>query len=344
MTRELNNIGQEVLRDRAAGCMIGLAIGDAFGDAARDSDNQFLYGITMDFPEKPTGSTDDTEFALLTAEILIRSNGEPTREDVVEAWRKHVLVQDTLNRGGASERDAAANIRRGILPPESGMYHFHYMSDGAAMRVTPAGIVAAGDPDRAAVLAERDAEISHWRDGIWGAQAVAAAVAVAMTGGTVDEIVAEARSRAPNGSWFHNAFERAFRLIEQSDGLLEKSWMPLHKALRCEYKAAVAEAVTAAFAIFKLTNGDFRQGIIYAGNYGRDSDTIGAIVGALAGAHKGLKAIPIDWVEKVRHPDGTCLQFTQDLDIIQIAHDLTGQTTGKTKTQNAVTRIIYRDK
>ena len=324
MTKKLNNINPEVLRDRAAGCLIGLAIGDAFGDAARDSDNQFLYGITMDFPEKPTGSTDDTEFALLTAEILIQSNGEPSRENVVDAWREHVLVQDTFYRGGASERDAAVNIKRGIPSPDSGKYHFHYMSDGAAMRAAPVGIVAAGDPDRAAALAERDAEISHWRDGIWGAQAVGAAVAVAVAGGTVDEIVAEARSRAPEGSWFNHTLKEAFSLIEQSNCQLEKAWMPLHKAIRSEYKAAVPEAVTAAISIFKLTNGDFIEGTIYAGNYGRDSDTIGAIVGALAGAHKGLKAIPADWVEKVRRPDGTCLQFTKGLDIIQFAHDLTG--------------------
>ena len=38
------------------------------------------------------------------------------------------------------------------------------------------------------------------------------------------------------------------------------------------------------------------------------------LVGALAGAHNGLKAIPADWIEKVRQPDGTCLHFTQGLD------------------------------
>ena len=317
------NISPEEYKDRAAGCLIGLAIGDAFGDAARDPENQFLYGITMDFPEKPTGSTDDTEFALLTAEILLKSQGNPSREDVTEAWRTHVLVQDELTRGGASEREAAANVRRGLLPPLSGQFNTYAASDGAAMRASPAGIVAIGDPDRAAELAERDAEISHWAEGVWGAQAVAAAVAVAMAGGSAEEIFAEGMSRAPEGSWLAHNFQQALSLIDKHDRNLASVWMELHQILRGEYKASVPEAVVSAFTVFLLTAGDFRDGIVYSGNFGRDSDTIGAVAGALAGAMCGLSGIPEDWTARVRNPSGTCLQFTAEHDIVEMAHRLT---------------------
>ena len=318
-----DKLSQSEYRNRAAGCLIGLAIGDAFGDAARDPDNQFLYGITTDFPEKATGSTDDTEFALLSAEILIQSNGNPSRADVEKAWRQHVVSQDQLRRGGASEREAAANLKRGILAPDSGKYNSYHTSDGAAMRAPAAGVVAMGNPDWAAELTECDAEISHWNDGIWGAQAVSAAVAVAMAGGSVADVYAEAVRRSPVGSWLRNNFDRATTILEQTKDDLELAWMPIHQVLRCEYKAAVPEAVVSAFAVLRLTKGDFRKGIIYAGNFGRDSDTIGAIVGALAGAINGLNAIPSSWTEKVRYPNGTCLQFTKGLDIIEIAHKLT---------------------
>ena len=99
--------------------------------------------------------------------------------------------------------------------------------------------------------------------------------------------------------------------------------MPLHQAIRCEYKASVPEAVVSAFAVFKLTGGDFLQGMIYAGNFGRDTDTIGAIVGALSGAMNGIEAIPESWVEKVRKPHGTCLQFTSDRELFEVAKKLT---------------------
>ena len=317
------SLSQQEYQSKAQGCLIGLAIGDAFGDACRDPENQFLYGITMDWPEKPSFSTDDTEFALLSAEILIQSKGYPTREHVLAAWKEHVVIQDEFKRGGASEREAAANIRRGLTAPETGIYNAHAHSDGAAMRAAPMGIVAAGNPELAAELALIDAEISHSRDGIWGAQAVAAAVALAMTGAGVDEIIAEARKWAPEGSWFKHSFDVAFEILEQGDFDIQKVWMPLHQAIRCEYKASVPEAVVSAFAVFKLTEGDFRQGMTNAGNFGRDTDTIGAIVGALSGASNGIQAIPDSWIDKVRQPNGTCLQFAANRNLIDVAQMLT---------------------
>ena len=69
------------------------------------------------------------------------------------------------------------------------MYNAYYMSDGAAMRSGPIGIVCAGDPERAAELAYRDACVSHYREGIWGAQAVAVAVSLAMVDADMEEIM-----------------------------------------------------------------------------------------------------------------------------------------------------------
>ena len=109
-------LDQKTLHDRAYGCLAGLAVGDAFGDAARTAENHFLYGITTDFRTGvPAPGTDDTEFALLTADALLQARGHLTLEHVLSAWRKHVISLTVMNRGGASEREAAANIRRGML-------------------------------------------------------------------------------------------------------------------------------------------------------------------------------------------------------------------------------------
>lgn len=321
LTRSGLPVNKTLLEDRAFGAMIGLAIGDSFGDAARTPENHQRFGITMDFDDKTAWSTDDTEFAILTAKILIDAGGNPTVDDVVRAWRAYVATQDQLPRGGASEIEAAENLRRGLLPPKSGEFNSHCLSDGAAMRATPIGIVCAGDPAGAARLAEIDACVSHARDGIWGAQAVAAAVAAAMAGGTVDEIVNTGLSVVPPGSWLYHTLTKALDLATSARSI-EDAWMPLHTDLWTSYKAVVPEAVAQAFALFKLSRGDFRKGIIYAGNFGRDADTIGAIVGALCGALAGASAIPEGWIAKTRYPSGTCLQFTKGLDIAQIAAEL----------------------
>jgi ADP-ribosylglycohydrolase len=71
-----------------------------------------------------------------------------------------------------------------------------------------------------------------------------------------------------------------------------------------------------------LRHDDFRSALVLAGNFARDADTIGAVAGAILGAKYGLSSIPHHWVQKVRHPSGTCLQFTKGLDIVQIGEQL----------------------
>lgn len=315
----INN--RELLLNRAQAALIGHAVGDSFGDIARSPDYHLQYGITMDFTDKPAPGTDDTEFALLTAQTLINAKGNLTDRVVLENWKTNVLPLTELHRGGASEREAAANIRRGVLPPYSGIYNSYHISDGAAMRVTPIGIACAGDPEKAARLAEIEARISHARDGLWGAQAVAASVAVAMAGATVDEVFETVINTIPEDSWLRFTFDKVIEIIE-SKKTLEAAWKPLHDALWTEYKAAVPEAIPSALAILKLTDGDFKRGIIYSGNFGRDADTISAIVGAISGAMNGMESIPAHWIEKVRITTGVCLPFTKGMDLFDVAAKL----------------------
>lgn len=302
--------------------MIGIAIGDSFGDASRKPDNQLSYGITTDFHKGASWSTDDTEFALLTAKTLIGCQGQLTDEAVVNAWLENVATQDDFKRGGASEFEASRNLRRGLRPPLSGQYNSYAHSDGAAMRIAPIGILNAGDIDGAIAMAEIDAHISHYREGVWGAQAVAAAVACAMADGEMEEILAAAMKPIPENTWFRAAMEKAFAIVDRAQGNFLDAWMPLHDELWCSYKAAVSEAVAAAFGILKLEHRDFRTGVVAAGNFGRDADTIAAIAGAVLGAKFGVSAIPPAWVEKPRYPSGTCLLFAKGIDLMDIADQL----------------------
>lgn len=308
--------------EKAYGALCGLAIGDSFGDAARKPENRANYGVTTDFNKGASWSTDDTEFALLTAKTLIACKGELTTDDVVNAWMEDVVVQDEFKRGGASEVEAAANLRRGLRPPLSGKYNSFHMSDGSAMRIGPVGIICAGDPERAAAMAEIDASISHYRDGIWGAQAVAAAVSVAMVDATIDEIIAAAMHVIPTDSWLYYAMNHTFEIIEKANGSVLDSWMPIHDALITSSWATTAEAIPSAFGCLKLVNKTFKEGVLLAGNFGRDADTIGAVAGSILGAKYGISSIPAAWAEKVRYPSGTCLQFTKGLDIKETAAQL----------------------
>lgn len=322
LTREEFKKNPELVFDKAYGSLSGLAIGDSFGDASRKQENRENYAITTDFNSKASWSTDDTEFALLTAKTLIRCGGELTSEEVVKSWLEDVAIQDEFKRGGASEIEAANNLRRGFRPPLSGKYNAFHMSDGSAMRIGPIGIVCAGDPEKAAEMARIESEVSHFRDGVWGAQAVAAAVSVAMVDGTMDEILDAAMKVIPKESWLYYSMNHAFELVDSADGHIFDVWMQLHDDLRTSTWATTAEAIPSAFACLKAVNKDFRTGVVVAGNFGRDADTIGAVAGTILGAKYGAKAMPAAWIDKTRFPTGTCLTFTKGIDIRDYAEKL----------------------
>lgn len=306
------------LTDRASGCLLGLAVGDAFGDLGRDDDYRQRYGIIATLHDGAK-STDDTEFALLTAQTLIDCGGNLTEEHLVASWHKYIIDQGgVFERGGKPLYGAVANLQRGMLPPYSGIDNVHNDDDGAAMRIAPVGILCAGDPARAARLARIEAEISHARDGVWGAQCVAASVALAMTGAPVDDIIAAGLDQVPADSWLGRAMAKAMALCD-SAGSIEAAWNDLHTAFWTPVHSACAEALPQAYSVFKLTGGDFRQGMFWGGNFGRDADTIGAVVGALSGALHGEGVIPPEWIEKVRRPAGVCLKFSARIDIRDLA-------------------------
>ncbi|MBK9123666.1 MAG: ADP-ribosylglycohydrolase family protein [Chloroflexi bacterium] len=311
-----------VYEDRAAGCLVGLAVGDAYGDLGRRDAYRQRYGIITNLYDDAR-STDDTEFAMLTAQTLIDCGGDLTTEHLIASWHKYIISEGGVaERGGKPLYGAVANLERGILPPLSGKDNVQNNDDGAAMRIAPIGIVCAGNPARAAAMAQIESEISHAADGIWAAQAVAASVAVAVDGGRPDDIIQAGLNVIPHDSWLNRAMMRAFGICDAA-GNIEDAWEGLHTQLWTPVHSMAAEAIPQAYSIFKLTGGDFRRGMFWAGNFGRDADTIGAVVGALSGAIHGLKAIPPEWVEKVRQPAGVCLRFAARMDIVETALQLT---------------------
>lgn len=322
VTRQEFIQNRERVFDKVYGALSGLAIGDSFGDASRKQENRVNYAVTTDFNKGASWSTDDTEFALLTAKTIIRCRGKLTSEEVIKSWMEDVVTQDEYKRGGASEIEAANNLRKGLLPPLSGKFNTFHMSDGSSMRIGPIGILCAGDPEKAKEYAQIESEISHYRDGIWGAQAVAAAVSVAMADGTMDEIFQAAMSAIPEDSWLYYNMTKAFEILEAKGSLLD-AWMELHDFLWTSSWATTAEAIPSAFVCLKAVHNDFRSGVTVAGNFGRDADTIGAVAGVILGAKYGASKMPAAWIEKTRYPSGTCLKFTNGIDIRDYAEQIT---------------------
>jgi ADP-ribosylglycohydrolase len=323
ITRQQLAQNRERCRAKAVGSLVGLAVGDALGDLGRNHEHRLRYGLVSELTDAGR-STDDTEFALLTARTILDNGGNLTSQAVVQSWQRYILdMGGVFERGGKPQYGAVANLRRGILPPLSGVDNVQNNDDGAAMRIAPVGILCAGQPARAAELARIEAEISHDRDGVWAAQAVAASVAVAMVDGSVEEIVHAGVAQLPSDSWMGRAMTRAMCICDEEKGV-EAAWLRLHDELWTPVHSVSPEAIPQAFALFRLTKGDFQQGMFWGCNFGRDADTIGAVIGALSGALHGVEVIPAAWVERARRPAGVCLRFAAQEDCVEIAKQLAG--------------------
>jgi ADP-ribosylglycohydrolase len=312
---------------KAQGCLLGLAVGDALGAPTEGMTPQQIgdkFGQVTDFISDDQKGTDDTEFALFNALLLLEHGLGITSEIIGRAWLDKIYSKSSAYKGaGFSEVIALNNLNNGQLPPASGK-HAHSWSDGLAMRVAPFGIVAAGNPHLAGELTDIDGCVSNTGEGIISGQAVAAAIAVAMITENMDNVLYGVYGVIPDDSWTARAIKEGIKIGREAESL-PHALDSLYKALVCEYyfwPDIAPEAIGLAFGIIAATDGQFEEAVLAGVNIGRDSDTIAAIVGGILGALHGIDIIRPDWVQRVNIVNGTCIKDIKNINMLEIASQL----------------------
>lgn len=321
--------------DRARGCLLALAAGDALGaptEGWNRDDIRRTHGWIDGFLSDDQAGSDDTEYAVLSARAALATGRGTTSRDVAAVWR-HALTEQSGGFAGAgfSELAALSALEAGREPPESGVRHVERWSDGAAMRAAPWGLLCAGEPHEAARLAAEDARVSHSGDGVFAAQAMAAAVAVGAGGGDWRDALDAGRAALPPDSWTARSVERALLLVEDHT-LVEEDRASLDavdEALvrdialtHYPWADTAPEALALAFGIVASRRGEVVAAILAGVNIGRDSDTIAAMAGAICGAATDRAAIPDAWAGRVRVVHGRCITATAGTDLVTIADGL----------------------
>ncbi|HKM43497.1 MAG TPA: ADP-ribosylglycohydrolase family protein [Limnochordia bacterium] len=320
-------------QEKARGCLLGLAVGDALGQPTEGKTLDYIrstYGKITDFLTEHPGVSDDTEYALFSSRLLLEHGLGMTSEHVARAWITSLAGQTGGFKGaGFSEMAAIENLRSGLMPPASGD-HIHAWSDGLAMRVAPFGIVAPGKPALAADLAYRDGVVSHSGEGIYAGQAVAAAIATAMTldskncGDVMNLLVQSALSVIPSDSWTARAITEAVAIGSGCADVWE-ALEPLYKGIVADYyywSDLAPEAVGLAFGIIAAARGDFVDSVLGGTNIGRDTDTIAAIAGAITGAWLGVSSIPQEWGNPMKSVRGICIETVAGMHVLDTADAL----------------------
>jgi hypothetical protein len=71
------------------------------------------------------------------------------------------------------------------------------------------------------------------------------------------------------------------------------------KDARIPSRTKSIEELPIALGMLIATGGDYREAVLGAVNYGRDSDSIAVMAGSIAGALGGLDVVPTEWIGAV---------------------------------------------
>lgn len=318
---------------RAYGALAGLALGDALGmptQAMSPAQIRAVYGRITGLvdgdasqpyaPGMPAGSvTDDTEQALLVASLLVRGRGSSSGRialNAVEfahallAWEDSMRERGSLDLLGPSTKAALERVRAGEDPLSVGG---EGTTNGAAMRVTPIGIaMSTADPEAFADAVWSSCQVTHaTRQGFQSAALVAAAVSMGIDAARSPSLdlrsllwkaVTYVDSLPERGAWTPDP-----DVVAATRRAMQLAVNPASSSLECLVEqvgtsVASAHAIPMAFAL--LARVPSPQALLDAANIGGDTDTIGAIAGAILGASLGVQVLPTDsltMIEEVSH-------------------------------------------
>ena len=305
-----NRITVHPLVDQYAGCLLGLALGDALGavvEAQPPADaRRYVESVLRPrlIPVRGPGAhrfgqvTDDTQ---LTRELLLSVSPAGEFQPAVFAERLlQLVVSGRMVEGGHAPSAAARQLALGVPWHEAGL-PAPYAGNGAAMRAGPLGLLYGREPRRLAQVAADQARLTHQDPrAAAGALAIAAAVAIAVRDGPIDRtefLVELSRWVEPIDAgtataiwdltnWAHLPPDEAAGFIAEH-GLEPEARHGWHGI-----SSFVTSSVCWSLYASLQSPDDWWEAICIAIGVGGDTDTIAAMTGSIVGARCGRQALP----------------------------------------------------
>jgi ADP-ribosylglycohydrolase len=277
------------------GLLLGTAVGDSLGLPREGLGRRRAARLYPGPLRQRFGMlSDDTEHACMTAQALLAANNDPSRFARSLAWKLRWWLFGLPAAIGFGTLRSLIRLWLGFPPTRSGV---RSAGNGAVMR---APIIGAwfDDPDQIAPFIAASTAITH-RDPRAHAGALAIAIAAhhAVRGETsAPTILDDIRHRIDDPE-----------LLAVLDRL--EHALPLEPAAFAD-ELGLANGVTGyvhhtvpiCLHAWLRSPLDFRRAVGDVIMLGGDSDTTGAIVGALAGASAGEANIPAEWLRIIDFP------------------------------------------
>jgi ADP-ribosyl-[dinitrogen reductase] hydrolase len=289
IARENYGIEPGSTEDRAVGCLVGLAVGDALGSAVEFKQRGTFPHVTGmqgggPFDLNPGEWTDDTSMAIALGEALLEDPHLNDPGKLMTRWYRWYRGGDYSHNGRCFDigGQTSSALRKwqatgGRLPELT-----EKAGNGGIMRLAPAAVRWWKHASIADAVARRQSGLTHNN------------LACSNYAGRLAVILAKGIPEGPSGAvsaMDTNIGTRPIKLVKSTGYVLD-----------------TFEAACWAVA----QRGSFAYSVLKAVNLGDDADTVGAVTGQIAGAAYGLSAIPREWLEVLAWRD-RIIQLGRDL-------------------------------
>ena len=323
------------LRDKIAGALYGMALGDAMGMPAelwgRERARKFFGGKITEFIDGPKENdvafnynkaqfTDDTGQAMVLLDSLKATGYEPNASDIAKRMLEWAEKENAFENNilGPTSKVALANFRDGV---DASAITNKALSNGSSMRIAPIGCLFT--PDQRKELIDYVYGVSkatHTSDvTIAGAAMIAEGVASAIVNDDFEQVLSDILSVEEAG------YEKGCETFSPRLAERVKIGVQIAKEYADDVIGAgvgIIESVPAAVSIAYYTQ-DPNKCCLMCANLGGDTDTIGAMATAICGAFVGYSKINPEYTEllRVQNPE---TDFEEYINILEKGRELLG--------------------
>ncbi|KAJ6115407.1 ADP-ribosylation/Crystallin J1 [Penicillium sp. IBT 16267x] len=302
------------LKSRILGSIWGNCVADALGGPVQFMKPGAFSPITgMEFVppfHQPAGRgsySDDGAMTLALAQSLIDTTPRLydhalTIQYFLEWWKfgRFSTTHEAWDVGVSTGRALAVWQARGLADLEQtgqiisdNLMKENFSGNGSLMRVAPVGVALFFRPLAAAQVAKEQSQVTHPALAcVEACQAYTEVICGAMRG----QSKAELCQRLASYTFTHPV------LVERFAGYRTVSDWTSGTETDIKSSGWVIDTLECAlWAFFKFDT--WAKGALAVVNLGEDSDTAGAVYGALAGVFYGVEAIPQRWADKMQNAD-----------------------------------------
>jgi len=291
--------------DKIRGLILGTAVGDALGLPAEgfgpetisklgwsNWKHRFVFGKGM--------ISDDTEHTLFVCQALLCYPDNAKRFKVSLAWKLRWWLLALPAGIGLGTLRAIIKLWLFVPLNKSGVFT---AGNGPAMRSAVIGARFFDDMDRIKEYAQASTELTHSDPrALVGATAISYAAALAIT--SMKEQRPDVKSLFESLRSLANKEDKEWtKIIDLMEQALRDEWSVTDFVMKMNLKKGVTGYIyhTVPIAIYSWLHhyGDFTFALTDVLNCGGDTDTAGAITGALAGTTVGENGIPTEWINNI---------------------------------------------